>query len=92
MPLLPEARFAAPPGAETSKTDPTNEMYPRQQLFLTLRQLFQALDEDFEATRTPQPHCPSLRTLRALPPTLPRCHFRSEFYGTPPCAHFDFLS
>ena len=37
----------------------------------------------------PQPHCPSLRTLRALPPQLCRGAISaSEFFGTPSCVHF----
>ena len=84
-PPLPEARFAPPPGAETSKTDPTNAMCPRQQLFLTLQQLFQALDGVSLATRCTATALPVLALAASAPtPTLARCHSRQRnFWHTP---------
>lgn len=68
-----EARFAALPVAETSKTNPITALHPCQQLFSTLQQLFQALDGGFEAmhgTVTAPPVCASHEP---PPPTLPCC-------------------
>jgi hypothetical protein len=72
---LRAARFATSPATETSETDPTNAMYPRQQLFLTLQHFFQALDEGFEATRCTAIALPvAAHAASATPPTLARCH------------------
>ena len=41
----------------------------------------------------PQPHCPSLRTLRAPPPpTLPRCHARQRNLRRPTIPAFSFYN
>ena len=85
------------PGAETSKSDPTNATYPRQQLFLTLQQLFQALDGVSLATRCTATALPVLAlAASAPPPTLARCHSRQRnFWHTPmrafSCIHVRLL-
>jgi hypothetical protein len=75
-PRLPGSRYA---------------IYPRLpvQLFLTIQQLFQGLDGVSQATRctlVPQPHCPSLRTLRAPPHRLWRVPFQPVIFAAHPHA------
>ena len=88
-PPPPEARFAAPPGAETTKTEPTIALHPRQQLFLTIQQRFQALDAGFEATRcTAAALTVSAHAASAPPPTLARFHTRQRFFRHIPMRAF----
>ena len=47
------------------QTDLTNALHPRQQLFLTLQQLFQALDGVFQAARCTATALPVLHVLQA---------------------------
>jgi hypothetical protein len=79
-----EARFAASPVVEASKPDSADAMYPRLQLFLTIQQLFQALDGVFQAMRCTATALPvAAHAASTSPATLKSAIPASIFCGAP---------